>query len=77
MYTKLFRQSVNLFHTANGEGPEESVIVFMLFTSIICKVTLSEKIANCAVYHLPSPLSVNIELGGLFKFREESGVESP
>ena len=34
--------------------------------------TLSEKIAHSTVYHHPSHLSVDIQLGWLIKFREDS-----
>ena len=36
--------------------------------------TLSEKIAHSTAYHHLSHLSVDIQLGGLIKFREDSGV---
>ncbi len=37
--------------------------------------TLSEEIAHSTVYHHLSHLSVDIQLGGLIKFRGVSGVQ--
>ena len=53
-----------------------------IFKNILCKLplkiylsTLSEEIAHPTVYHHLSQLSVNIQLNGLIKFREDSGVQ--
>ena len=40
-----------------------------------CMATLSEKIAHPTAYHHLSQLSVDIQLNGLIKCKEDSGVQ--
>ncbi len=60
--------------------------LFSLIYSILCiftttgklhlfKPTLSEEIAHSTVYHHLIQLTVNIQLHGLIKWREDSGVQ--
>ncbi len=55
---KMHRKEVHFLY-------EKSVYVLMLIT------TLSEEIAHSTVYHHLSQLSVDIQLSGLIKFRED------
>ncbi len=50
------------------------LVISTAFESTALQITLSEKIAHSAVFYHLSHLSVDIQLSGLIKFREDSGV---
>ena len=48
---------------------------YNLINRVLLSTTLSEKIAHPTVYHHLGQLSVDIQLNGLIKCREDSGVQ--